>query len=333
MDPQIKKLGEFGLIDRLVQKLPPLPKRRWPTGIGDDASVLRLQDNHFQLLTQDLLFEGVHFQLAKSPEFFRHLGWKALAVNLSDIAAMGGVPQEAVVGLGVSNHLTLKNLEEFYEGLAECAEQNHCKVVGGDTNRFGKGFVIAVAVTGFVPRLPKLRSGTKPGDGLWVTGTLGKGALGWAARQKGDRSKVTASYRRHHACPDPRVAWGQRLGELAAVNSMIDLSDGLLGDLGHLMEASGVGFDIDLEDIPRDQEFSKACDRLKFSETEALLASGEDYELLFTVDFSYEAKFAEWLESHGVQAKLIGRARPGGALVVKQKGRMLKKLPLAYRHF
>lgn len=333
MDPRITKLGEFGLIDRLIQKLPALPERRWPTGIGDDASVLKLQDNHYQLLTQDLLFEGVHFKIEKSRDFFRDLGWKALAVNLSDIAAMGGVPQEAVVGLGIPNGVTLKDLEHFYVGLAECAEQNHCKVVGGDTNHFSKGFVIAVAVTGFAPRMPKLRSGTQPGDGLWVTGTLGKGALGWAARQQGDRSKVTASFRRHHARPESRVAWGQRLGELSAVHSMIDLSDGLLGDAGHIMEASGVGFEIDLEAIPREEEFTSACERLKFAETQALLASGEDYELLFTLDSSFETKFGQWLEKHDVQAQLIGRARPGGALVVKGEGKELKRLPETYRHF
>lgn len=333
MDPRIKKLGEFGLIDQLVKRLPALPARRWPAGNGDDTSVLKLQENHYQLFTQDLLFEGVHFRLENSRNYFRDLGWKALAVNLSDIAAMGGVPQEAVVGLGLPGRISLKQLEEFYDGLAECSEKHHCPVAGGDTNRFTKGLVIAVAVTGYAPRLPKLRRGTRPGDSLWVTGSLGRGALGWAARRKGDRSKATLSYRQHHARPEPRLAWGQRLGELSEVHSMIDLSDGLVGDLKHLMTPGKVGFEIDLEAIPRDREFSSVCKRLGITETQALLASGEDYELLFTLDPALEPGFHDWLLKHGVKATLIGRARGGGSLVVRRQGRELKKLPRAYQHF
>jgi thiamine-monophosphate kinase len=332
MDARLKKLGEFGLIDRLVTYLPELPANRWVVGIGDDASVLRLSENHYQLLTHDLLLEGVHFILQSRADF-AGVGWKALAVNLSDIAAMGAVPQEAVVGLGIPARGKVAEAEAIYKGLGECAREFHCKVVGGDISFSKGGWVIAVSVTGFSPRLPKLRTGAATGDSLWVTGTLGGAALGWRARKKKIRSRAVQPFLKKQQRPTPRVMWGQRLGESPHVTAMMDISDGLAGDLSHLARYSGVGFEVDVEKIPRLDGFEKICRSLKVKPLECLLGGGEDYELLFTVGNVSEKVFSQWLIKKNICATPIGRVVKNPEIFWLLNGRPTDLKIQGYRHF
>lgn len=332
MDSRLKKLGEFGLIDRLISYLPDLPVHRWIAGIGDDTSVLRLEENHYQLLTHDLLLEDVHFTL-RSRTDFADVGWKALAVNLSDIAAMGALPQEAVVGLGIPSKAKTSEVEEIYKGLGECSREFHCKVVGGDTNLSKKGWVVSVAATGFSPRLPKLRSGAKAGDSLWVTGTLGGAALGWRARKKKVHSCAVQPFLKKQQRPTPRVMWGQRLGESPHVTSMIDVSDGLAGDLGHMVRMSRVGFVVELEKIPRLDHFEKICRALKVPPFECLLGGGEDYELLFTVRGVSDLAFSSWLKKNNICAARIGRGIQAKEIRWLEGGKGVDIKVTGFRHF
>jgi thiamine-monophosphate kinase len=168
--------------------------------------------------------------------------------------------------------------------------------------------VIAVSVTGFSPRLPKLRSGAKSGDTLWVTGTLGGAALGWQARKKKIRARGAQPFLKKQLRPIPRVMWGQRLGESAHVSAMIDVSDGIAGDLAQMVRAGKIGFEVDLEKIPRLDGFEKLCKSLKVKPLEMLLGGGEDYELLFTVREISEKNFSKWLEQKQICAAPIGTA-------------------------
>lgn len=331
MDTCLKKLGEFGLIDRLVSYLPELPANRWVAGIGDDTSVLRFSETHYQLLTHDLLLEDVHFVL-KSRADFADAGWKSLAVNLSDIAAMGALPQEAVVGLGIPAKAKAWQAEEIYKGLGECAREYHCKVVGGDVSISKGGWVLAVSVTGFSPRIPKLRKGAQVGDSLWVTGTLGGAALGWRARKKKIRSRILQPFLKKQQRPTPRVIWGQRLGELPHVSAMMDVSDGLAGDLPHLARYSGVGFEVAIDKIPRLDDFEKTCHSLKVSPLECLLGGGEDYELLFTVRGVSEEDFFQWLKNKNICAVPIGRAISSRVIVWRHHGQALDPKIRGFRH-
>jgi len=332
MDARLKKLGEFGLIDHLVQYLPDLPAKRWVVGIGDDTSVLRISDQHYQLLTHDLLLEGVHFIL-ESRNDYSDVGWKALAVNLSDIAAMGGIPQEAVVGLGIPPKAKATEVEGLYKGLGECASQFHCKVVGGDITRSKSGWVISVTVTGFSGRLPKQRKGAQVGDSLWVSGTLGGAALGWRARKKKDRSKLTLPFRKKHSRPTPRIAWAQRLGENSHITSMMDISDGLAGDLPHLVRANRLGFEVDVDKISRLDNFDKACQRLRVAPLELLLGGGEDYELLFTVRGVNPLDFSKWLAGQNICAATIGWAIKKPEIKWVYKGNPFLPKVKGFRHF
>ena len=165
--PKLSSLGEFGLIARLQKILPPPVGKAWSVGIGDDTAVHSLGRGRSQLFTQDLLLEGIHF-LPGTPRVWEDIGWKAMAVNLSDLAAMGGDPLGAVIGLGLPKRAKIPEIEALYRGIAQASRRFKCPVVGGDTNISKSGWVIAVAMLGETPRKPLLRSAARAGDSLWV---------------------------------------------------------------------------------------------------------------------------------------------------------------------
>ena len=332
MSPTLSSLGEFGLIRRLQKQLGKTPTKNLIMGIGDDAAVRRIHSNYFQLLTHDLLLEGVHF-LAKTPKDFLNVGWKALAVNLSDIAAMGGMALEAVVGIGIPTNSKLHQVDEIYRGLKQCAKKYSCTIVGGDTNLSKKGWVLAVTVLGYSKTKPLFRNGAKPGDTLWVTGTLGGAVLGWKAIQKKEFSPSTKIFRQLHARPMPRLQWGQQLLKCGMVSSMIDLSDGLAGDLNHISEASRVGFNVEVDKIPSLPNFFKTCANLHLDEIPLLLSGGEDYELLFTVKRGQEDKFIYWLKKEKIPATHIGSADKFPGLRYFKTGKKISKAFKGFRHF
>ncbi|HEX5035383.1 MAG TPA: thiamine-phosphate kinase [bacterium] len=327
--PNLQSLGEFGLIERVRRRLP--PSSGWEVGIGDDTAVFRLSSHHYQLFTEDLLVEGVHFRRGSLTDW-RNLGWKSLTVNLSDLAAMGGRPLGAVIGLAIPKKTRTSEIDAFYRGLAEAARRFRCPIVGGDTNASPAGVTIAVAVLGESRHKPLLRSDARPGDTLWVSGELGAAALGWEAIQK-RVGGAAMPFRRRHARPEPRLEWGEKLARSGMVSAALDLSDGLAGDLVHLACASGVGFEVDVDQVPRSRAFGRLCQKMKIEEERLLLAGGEDYELLFTVRRGAERRFQEYCRRHRLKVTRIGQAKKSQKLVWHRSGKKLSRVWEGYRHF
>ncbi|MDE2027389.1 MAG: thiamine-phosphate kinase [Candidatus Omnitrophica bacterium] len=248
---QISKLGEFGLIETLKKHAP--VSKAVIKGIGDDAAVLPYSQSRYLLFTTDMLAEGIHFTRRMAPQAIGH---KAMACNISDIAAMGGYPTFAVVSIGVPKALPVRFVKEIYQGMERLAKAFNVSIVGGDTIKSDK-IVINVALLGLVEKKNLVtRSGARPEDWIFVTGALG-GSL-----KSG-----------HHLNFTPRLDQARFLVRKFKPSAMIDISDGLSGDLGHILKASGVGAFLDYHLIPRN----------KGAALPQALNDGEDFELLFTL--------------------------------------------------
>jgi thiamine-monophosphate kinase len=272
---KLSRLGEFGLIQRIRRALP--VGRGVRIGIGDDAAWVE-NPSGSSLLTADLLIEGVHFDL-KWISFFE-LGYKSLAVNLSDIAAMGGVAAYAVFSLGIPAGLDSSDIDELYRGVDALAQPYRVAIVGGDTN-IAESLIVSVCVIGHAPYRPVRRSGARVGDDIYVTGTLGDSALALKLLQQRKsqpkREGVAQLLERHHR-PTPRLAAGALLAKNRLATAMIDVSDGLMQDLAHICRASGTGAVIREHHLP----LSAAYRGLAAQDgTRHALIGGEDYELLF----------------------------------------------------
>jgi thiamine-monophosphate kinase len=281
---KVSELGEFGLIDRLAELLAAqgtaAQSDRLFVGIGDDAAVW-LQDGSALLATTDTLVEGVHFVPGRTS--WRDLGWKSLAVNVSDIAAMGGRPELALVTLALRNDIEVEDLDELYRGLAEAAESMGVVIAGGDIVR-AEEIAVSVTATGRAeldeaghPKLLR-RNGAQAGDVVAVTGALGGAAGGLCVlRGEVEDSKAARELLERHFRPRPRVAVG--LAAIAAgIRCGIDVSDGLMQDLAHVCKSSRLGAVVWQDKLPVD-----AALRAAFNEEEAVLMAatgGEDYELL-----------------------------------------------------
>ena len=274
---KVSELGEFGLIDLLAKMVPTTPDKQLILGIGDDTAAWR-GDTSVQLATVDSLVQDVHFSLNYTS--WKELGWKALAVNLSDIAAMGGIPGYALISLALPGDTEVEYVADFYRGMLELAQQFEVSIVGGDTCR-APLVTIAVTVLGSVKDNCLLtRSTAQPGDKIAVTGYLG-GAAGGLEMLKNNLKfapEDTASLKDAFLHPLPRIAEGQLLIE-QGVKAAIDISDGLVADLRHICQASKVGARVEIERVP-----IHAVVRANYGDRalELALSGGEDYELLFT---------------------------------------------------
>jgi thiamine-monophosphate kinase len=296
----MKKLSEFQLIDQLKRFQGRSP--RVIKGIGDDAAVLELDARRYQLFTTDMIVEGVHFLKGAAP---RAIGHKALACNISDIAAMGGVPSFAVVSIGIPRGLSAGYVQRIYAGMSALAKKFGVSIVGGDTVKSDR-LVINIALLGEVEKKHLvLRSGARPGDRIFVTGPLG-GSL------KSGR----------HLAFIPRVREARFLVKNFKPTSMLDISDGLAGDLGHILKAGNVGAVIDADRVPLNQGADFA----------AALADGEDFELLFSLPSEKARKliqcghqrsgfrFCEIGEIIGSPKKLFVRDVDGRRRMIEPKG-------------
>ncbi len=330
MNMKIADLGEFGLIDRIGKSAIRNAKRA-PIGIGDDAAALLLSPSSSLLATTDMLIEGVHFDL-KTTDMYS-LGWKAAAVNLSDIAAMGGVPRFCLTALGIPASLTVEQVDEFYRGFSVCIRKQGMVLVGGDTCSSRKGLIISVTVLGEVERKRAItRSGARPGDLIYVTGTLGDSGAGLEilkSRPRKARNPITEKLIERHLRPVPRVAEGRKLALSGIVSGMIDVSDGLSSDLGHICDQSGVGAEIFADRIPLSKELL-LTKGLKQPLMEYALSGGEDYELLFTSPVELERE----IMSLRIRASVIGAiTRRKGMRMVTEKGECCPLTPMGYDHF
>jgi thiamine-monophosphate kinase len=312
MTETVRDVGEFGLIDRLVAALPPEARAAGGdvlVAAGDDCAVLRVPAGEVQVVTTDALVEGIHFRLDWTD--WESLGHRALAVNLSDIAAMGAVPTIAVVTLGLRGDERVADLEAMYRGMGELARRCGAVVAGGDFVRVAGERLFAVTAMGRA-RAGRvlLRSGARPGDMVGVTGTIGAAAAGLEIlRDPSAFAGRTTAERlvRAHLRPAPRVGAGQMLAEHGATAAM-DLSDGLAGDLPKILAASGVSAEIEIARLP-----VIAAVRALFPDRwrELALRGGEDFELLFTIPPDRWDALAGDADSRGITVTQVGRVLAG----------------------
>jgi thiamine-monophosphate kinase len=336
---KLSNIGEFGLI-RAIQKL---AARRSPgtmIGIGDDAAVLKVAPATVLLATTDMLIEGVHFDLTYTD--FYSLGWKSAAVNLSDIAAMGGKPRYCLTSLAIPSHISVEAVKDYYQGFTALIGAHNTVLVGGDTCSSKDGLVISVTVLGEAGKRTVVpRSGAKQGDRIFVTGVLGDSGAGLELLKSGNAGKRRKSNNRaprsdiekligKHLRPLPRVEWGRQVAHSGCASSMIDVSDGLSSDLSHLCEESCVGAVLFSEVLPVSRSFLKSADRLHRSPLYYVLSGGEDYELLFTVPSARMKK----LEALSLPVTEIGMITTGNEMfLMDAAGRKTVLKPTGYTHF
>lgn len=297
---KLSRIGEFGLIERIRRKQS--VGRGVRLGIGDDAAWIE-NPSGSSLVTADLLIEGVHFDLKWTSLF--DLGFKSMAVNLSDIAAMGGMPAYAILSLGIPGNLDSKDVEEFYRGVNALARPSGVSVVGGDTNN-ANSLIISVCVIAHPPAYPLRRSGASIGNDIYVTGTLGDSALGLKLLRRGGaalKKKAAANLLARHRRPIPRLAIGALLARKRLATAMIDVSDGLVQDLGHICRASGTGAVIHNQRLPLSAGYSALAGK---DGTRHALMGGEDYELLFCARRSNRGRIQKLSESFRVPISHIG---------------------------
>jgi len=298
---KLSRLGEFGLIEEIRRRA--ATGRGVRIGIGDDCAwVDHLAGS--SLITADLLIESIHFNLKWSS--LDALGHKSLAVNLSDIAAMGGVPAYAILSLGIPRKFDSKQIAEFYRGFNRLARRCGVALIGGDTN-FAKSLIVSVCLIGHPPARPVQRSGAKVGDDIYVTGTLGDAALGLAhlrLRLTGAKSAASTQLLARHHRPTPRLTAGTLLARQNLATAMIDVSDGLLQDLGHICRASGIGAIIWHERLPLSRAFLKLAGKVGRG---LALNGGEDYELLFCARPHQRERIEKLSAPAKVQITRIGR--------------------------
>lgn len=336
------RLGERGLIRRIrSREAARTPGAGVEVGIGDDTAVLTVPPAHRLLATTDLLIEGVHFRRVSAGP--ADIGWKALAVNLSDIAAMGGIPRWALVALAVPAETQVESVDAFYVGLDEAAAPHGVTVVGGDTSASPGGWVVNVTLLGVHPGAPRLRSQARVGDVVAVTGSLGASAAGLhaletgldRARDAGLTSRQLAEITGAHLRPRARVAEGRWLGQASGVHAMMDCSDGLATDLAHVCRESDVGARIALDRIPVVPAVEQAGRALGRDSREWAVCGGEDYELLLTADpGAIDHLVAGLREATGSSLTVIGRIEgPAGEVVFVDTNDRPVAMRAGFEHF
>jgi thiamine-monophosphate kinase len=333
-------INEFSLIRTLQQRYT-FKSSRIIRGIGDDAAVIVSGHNRRQLLTTDLLAEGIHFNLRTAT--FADVGFRAAAANLSDIAAMGGIPEYVLVSLAMPRSASAAQVGQLYRGIMAACRPHDVRLIGGDTSASAMGWFINITLVGSAPsRHVLLRSGARPGDDLYVTGTLGdsRAGLQLLGQRMPARSRLLpARHRRvlleRHLRPTPRIREGRWLSTRRWATSAIDISDGLSGDLRHLCQESDVGADLNLSALP----ISTACRAYAISAHEnpamLALAGGEDYELLFTVPCRQRTRFQRAMAMDRIRATRIGamKAAGEGLHVTLSNGRRHPLPFISYEHF
>ncbi|HEX2235172.1 MAG TPA: thiamine-phosphate kinase [Actinomycetota bacterium] len=308
---RVSALGEHGLLERIARRIgPPPPSEVWA---GDDAAVVPWPDAQL-LLTTDVVVEGIDFRLEwSSPE---DAGWKAVAASVSDIAAMGGRPQHAVASLALPAETPVALVDELLDGMLAAAARWGVSLVGGDLSGATELSLAIAAVGAAGQGGPVLRSAACPGDCLCVTGSLGGARAGLVALERGARSPdpETEAARARQLRPLARVDEGVALAA-AGARAMIDISDGLVVDLGRLMAASGTGCDVDADAVPVDPAVEPVARRWALDALETALVGGEDYELLLTMEETLVDAAHTSLEAIGTPLTRIGVVTEGPARI------------------
>lgn len=298
---EISSLGEFGLIEKITKDIA-VANKETVKGIGDDAAILQFSGDEDTLVTTDLLMEGVHFDLTYFP--LKHLGYKAVVANISDIYAMNGTPKQITVSLALSRKFCIEDVEELYAGIRLACMQYGVDIVGGDTTSSLTGLAISITAIGTAPRGAAIRrSGAKETDLICVTGNLGAAYMGL---QLLEREKIATAGKdiqpdfqgkeyilERQLKPEARKEIVEKLREEGITpTAMIDISDGLSSELMHICKQSGTGCRIYEERIPIDYQTAIMAEELNMNVTTCALNGGEDFELLFTVPIADHEKVA-----------------------------------------
>lgn len=304
---KIRDLGEFPFLRRLRERLPHAnydPRIR--LGVGDDCAALSLPG--LTVLTTDAMIAGVHFQCEWAPFFV--LGQKAFAVNASDVAAMGGEPAFALLSLGVPQDSAVEDLDAFFDGFLDAAQQMRTTLIGGNMSA-APVLMISVSLLGQTPHGLIARSGARVEDEVYVTGTLGDAALGLRILTEelaGDSESAAVQHlKQRFLCPTARVLVGKELAAQNLATAMIDVSDGLLQDLGHLCAASQVGAVVEAQTLPLSEGYRTF---LGVQDWGPALAGGEDYELLFSAPVTARPRIQEIADQSGCAITRIGSLVP-----------------------
>ncbi|OGU06441.1 MAG: thiamine-phosphate kinase [Geobacteraceae bacterium GWC2_58_44] len=322
---KLAELGEFGLIDRIAHRVAPSPSV--PLGIGDDAAALLPTPGALTLITSDMLLEGVHFDLAFCDP--QSLGRKSLAVNLSDLAAMGAHPRQFLLGIALPAEISLEFIDGFMAGIMEQAERFGVTLVGGDTCASRGGVAISITALGEQrPERVVKRSGASAGDLIYLSGTVGDAAAGLGELRRGVRHGFLVA---RQLDPQPRVAAGVALAEAALASAMIDVSDGVLADLGHICELSGVGARVELARLPLSDQYRADCGADPFA---LALSGGEDYELLFCTPRGKGVQVEALFDSLGLRVSRIGEITKGeGVELITPDGGVYAPALRGFDHF
>lgn len=320
---RLRELGEFGLIARIERMARQVQGHDVVLGIGDDAALLRARGGEDLALTTDAFVEGVHFRLRDEPAL--RIGRRALVANLSDLAAMGARPIGFTLALAAPPALDARSALALVRGVVSEGARYGAPLVGGNVTRASEVSLTIAAVGGVRARRALRRSRARPGDRLFVTGTLGAAVL--------DRLRAERGRGRRRHVPVPRLGAGRALAGTPGIGACIDVSDGLAADLRHLLVASGVGAELRVEALPRTRGFARACTALRLDPLRLLLAGGEDYELLFTAR-GLVAEAAGLARRGGVPVTEIGRItrEPGRLRLVGSSFRGVDA-PVGWRHF
>ncbi|MBA4313090.1 MAG: thiamine-phosphate kinase [Chlorobiaceae bacterium] len=346
---KISSIGEFGLIDR-IKKIVNVSVDdaslidNLLIGISDDAAVFKPKPGKVQLLTTDAFAEGIHFDLTFTS--LKHLGWKTIAANMSDIAAMGGIPRYATVAVSLPQKISIEMVEEFYHGATAACKKYSCKIVGGDTIASMANMMISVSMTGEADELKiKTRCAAIPGEYICVTGHLGASVAGLKILKREKERLEQANEKElfspnleaysialeKHLMPKPRLDISKILTEKIKIGAMIDISDGLASEVHHICNSSGTGAEIYEHNIPLDSITQKISEEFGEPATDYALFGGEEYELLFTIR---DEEFAK-LEKLTSDVTIIGRIteKSKGIILVREQGEQLPLTFGGWNHF
>ncbi|PIE43963.1 MAG: thiamine-phosphate kinase [Gammaproteobacteria bacterium] len=331
---KLKEIGEFGFIDRFASKFKPLIKPG-DIGIGDDCAIISVNPHENQVVTTDLLVEDIHFLKQKiEPE---HLGHKALAVNLSDIAAMGATPQASFLSIAMPQDTDIAWLDSFMQGYHSLSQQYQVPLMGGDTTKSQQHLAINVVVTGLLDKTKaRLRCMAQTGDIVCVTGTIGDSAAGLQVLL--DNLAQTALTKRlvaAHHLPQPQIKQGQWLAEQSSVHAMMDISDGIASDLQHILDASKKSAKVELNQLPISNDLVAAARTYGWNRYRLAAGGGEDYQLLITVRSDAMKQLnTGFIEVFNSPLYPIGTIHPGpGKITWQKKGHKIKNLIEGFNHF
>lgn len=331
---KVKDIGEFALIERIAQIVEHADERVILT-IGDDTAVVKPTELDYTLLTTDLLVEDVHFILSTISPW--RLGYKSIAVNLSDVAAMGGLPDYAVISLAMNPETDVSTIEDLYRGMAEVSRKYDLRIVGGDVTKSDK-MIINVAIVGEVEEENLCRrSDAQVGDVIMVTGEFGASAAGLrTVLNPGLRPKVKDpdKLEKAHFLPEPRIREGRILAKLG-IHAMEDVSDGLASEIKHICEASMVGARINLSKIPIARGVEKVAELTGERAIDIALAGGEDYELVFTAPIEIQRQIENSFTGIGAKVTVIGEIldKSQGITVIDWSGNVKPLEISGYAHF